>query len=99
MVHTGIRLYYTYITTNRKRGSLYTGMTNHLKFRIWQHKIKKLKGFTSRYNLDKLVWYESFTRVVDAIAREKEIKGWRREKKIALIESMNPQWKDLYDSL
>ncbi len=106
MVHTGMRLYYTYITTNRKRGLLYTGMTNHLRFRIWQHKTKQVKGFTSRYNLDKLVWYESFEQVqdrvrllTDAIAREKEIKGWRREKKIALIESMNPEWKDLYDML
>jgi putative endonuclease len=74
-------------------------MTNNLKVRAWQHKQNIVKGFTSRYNLDKLVWYEEYQWVQDAIAREKEIKGWSRKKKIELIESMNPEWKDLYDTL
>jgi len=94
-----MKLYYTYIVSNRKRGIPYTGVTNDVKWRVWQHKKKLVKGFTSRYNLDKLVWYESFSRIEDAIAREKEIKGWRREKKFALIESINPHWRDLYHEL
>ena len=71
-----MRMYYTYMVTNKKRGLLYTGMTNDLKNRVWQHKQKKLNGFTKRYNLDKLVWFEEYEWVQDAIAREKEIKGW-----------------------
>ena len=74
-------------------------MTNDLIARVYQHKHKLVKGFASRYNLDKLVWYEVFDHVVDAIAREKEIKGWSRKKKIALIEKMNMNWDDLYDQL
>ena len=94
-----MKTYFTYIVTNKKRGIPYTGMTNNLKVRAWQHKQNIVKGFTSRYNLDKLVWYEEYQWVQDAIAREKEIKGWSRKKKIELIESMNPEWKDLYDTL
>ena len=94
-----MRTYFTYIVTNKKRGIPYTGMTNNLKVRVWQHKKNLVKGFTSRYNLDKLVWFEEFQWVQDAIVREKEIKGWSRKKKIALIESINPEWKDLYDTL
>ena len=94
-----MKTYFTYIVTNKKLGILYTGMTNNMKYRSWQHKHKQVKGFTSRYNLDKLVWYQQFQYVQDAIAREKEIKGWSRKKKITLIESKNPEWKDLYDSL
>jgi putative endonuclease len=70
-----------------------------LKIRAWQHKTGKIKGFTSRYNLNKLVWYEGHEWVQDAIAREKQIKRWSRKKKIALIEKMNPKWVDLYDRL
>lgn len=91
--------YYTYIVTNKKRGIPYTGITNDLIKRTWQHKKKIIQGFTSRYNLDKLVWFEEFEWVHDAIAREKEIKGWSRQKKIELIESFNPEWKDLYYEL
>jgi putative endonuclease len=94
-----MKTYFTYIVTNKKRGIPYTGMTNNLKVRVWQHKQNSVKGFTSRYNLDKLVWFEEYQWVQDAIAREKEIKGWSRKKKIALIESKNPDWKDLYDML
>ena len=94
-----MKIYSTYIVTNKKHGIPYAGMTNHLKYRTWQHKKKLIKGFTSRYNLDKLVWYQHFQYAQDAIDREKEIKGWSRKKKIALIESMNPEWKDLYDRI
>ena len=94
-----MKTYFTYIVTNKKHGIPYTGMTNNLKFRTWQHKHKRVKGFTSRYNLDKLVWYQEFQYVQDARAREKEIKGWTRRKKIALIEFKNPEWKDLYNTL
>ena len=81
------------------KGVPYTGMTNNLIHRVYQHKSKLVKGFTSRYNLDKLVWFEEFEWVHDAIAREKEIKGWSRQKKIDLIESFNPEWKDFYYDL
>lgn len=74
-------------------------MTNNIVERVYQHKQKLVKGFTSRYNLDKLVWFEEFEWVHEAIDREKQIKGWTRKKKIALIESMNPDWIDLYDQL
>lgn len=99
LVHNSMRTYYTYIVTNRKGGILYTGMTNNIKFRTNQHKRKLVKGFTSRYNLNKLVWFEEFQWVQDAITREKEIKGWVRKKKINLIESVNPDWVDLYPKL
>jgi putative endonuclease len=74
-------------------------MTDALKTRAWQHKTGKVKGFTSRYNLIKLVCYEDYEWVQDAIAREKQIKRWSRKKKIALIEQMNPNWEDLYNCL
>ncbi len=81
--------------TNRKRGTLYTGVSGDLERRVYEHKNKLLPGFTSKYNLRRLVYHEETTDISVAIAREKEIKGWRREKKIALIESMNPDWDDL----
>jgi putative endonuclease len=74
---------------------LYTGVTNNLVRRVWQHKNKQLPGFTARYRVTELVYFEALGQVRDAIAREKQIKGWLRTKKIALIESLNPQWKDL----
>ncbi len=86
--------YYVYIMTNRSR-TLYTGVTNNLMRRVKEHKEKRLQGFTSKYNIHMLVYYESTTNVLSAIAREKQIKGWLRTKKIALIDSMNPEWKDL----
>jgi putative endonuclease len=70
-------------------------MTNDLQRRIYEHKNKSVRGFTSRYNVNKLVYFEHMTDVLQAIAREKEIKKWRREKKNRLVESMNPEWKDL----
>ncbi len=89
-----MRHYYVYIMTNRS-GTLYTGVTNNLQRRVYQHKHKLVPGFTSTYNITKLVYYEETPDVSAAIAREKQIKGWLREKKIALIESMNPGREDL----
>jgi putative endonuclease len=90
-----MRQYYVYILTNRRHGVLYTGVTNDLERRIYEHKCKLILGFASKYNLRKLVYFEETTDVNAAIAREKQIKGWLRKKKVALIESMNPEWKDL----
>ena len=88
--------YFVYIMTNRPRSHvLYTGVTGDLRRRTFEHKNKLVPGFTSRYNLTRLVYYECFVYPDAAIAREKEIKGWRRSKKIRLIEAMNPQWDDL----
>jgi putative endonuclease len=75
--------------------TLYTGMTNNLERRLYEHRHKLTPGFTTRYNVTKLVYFEVFSRPGDAIAREKEIKGWRRSKKIDLIEAGNPEWRDL----
>ena len=84
-----------YILTNRKQGVLYIGVTNDLKRRMYEHKNKLISGFASKYNLTKLVHFEVTTDVDAAIEREKQIKGWLRKKKIELIESRNPDWKDL----
>lgn len=86
--------YYTYIMASASR-VLYTGVTNDLCRRVWEHKTKQLRGFTKKYNVTRLVFFEEFERADDAIAREKEIKGWLRKKKIALIERRNGTWKDL----
>jgi putative endonuclease len=90
-----MKQYYVYILTNRKHGVLYTGMTNDLERRAYEHKEKLIPGFASKYSLTKLVYFEETTDVDAAINREKQIKGWLRKKKIALIESRNPNWKDL----
>jgi putative endonuclease len=88
--------YFVYIMTNRQRSHvLYTGITGDLRRRVFQHKNKVVPGFTSRYNLTRLVYFEMFIYPDAAISREKEIKGWRRAKKIRLIESMNPHRHDL----
>lgn len=81
------------MTNNSK--TLYTGITNDLNRRVYEHKHKLLEGFTKKYNIHKLIYFELFNNPGDAIRREKQIKGWLREKKIGLIESMNPEWKDL----
>jgi len=86
--------YYVYIMTNRS-GTLYIGMTNNLERRVYEHKKKLIPGFTSRYNIDRLIYYEVSNDVNAIIAREKQLKGWLRRKKIALIESVNPDWHDL----
>jgi putative endonuclease len=76
---------------------MYVGMTNDLERRLYEHKNKLVEGFTKKYNIYRLVYYEHTTDVYEAIAREKEIKKWRREKKNILVETMNPEWKDLSD--
>jgi putative endonuclease len=78
-----------------KSGTLYTGVTNNLERRIYEHKQHLVKGFTNKYHIDKLVYFEETNDIHAAILREKQIKGWLRKKKIDLIESMNPGWKDL----
>ena len=88
------RHYFVYILASKTR-TLYVGVTRSLERRVIQHKTKEHEGFTAKYDVHTLVYYESFTDVQAAIAREKQIKGWRRDKKIALIESMNPTWLDL----
>lgn len=88
------RSYYVYILANRSR-MLYVGVTNDLERRMSEHKQKLVPGYSSRYNLRRLVYYESTNDIMAAITREKQIKGWLRARKIALIESANPEWKDL----
>jgi putative endonuclease len=89
-----MKQYYVYIMSS-KSGTLYTGMTNNLARRVYEHKHKLTPGFTQKYNVNRLVYCEVFNLVQDAIAREKSIKGWLRQKKIDLIESSNPTWADL----
>ncbi len=89
------RTYYVYLLTNWNNKVMYVGVTNNLKRRIYEHKNKLIKGFTEKYNLNKLVFFEETQDVTSAIAREKEIKKWRREKKNQLVNRMNPNWKDL----
>ncbi|HEU0295048.1 MAG TPA: GIY-YIG nuclease family protein [Anaerolineales bacterium] len=86
--------YYVYIMTNKSR-TLYTGVTNDLVLRVYEHKNKMVKGFTSNYNIQYFVYYESTSSIESAIEREKQIKGWLRTRKIELINSVNPEWKDL----
>ncbi|SDK11203.1 GIY-YIG nuclease family protein [Natronincola ferrireducens] len=88
-------MYYVYILTNRSNKVLYTGITNNLERRLYEHKNKLIKGFTEKYNVNKLVYFGSTDDVEAALVREKQIKGWTRCKKINLIESINPEWKDL----
>jgi putative endonuclease len=91
-------VYYVYILANRSK-TLYTGVSNNLVRRVSEHKKKEIPGFTRSYNIDCLVYYESFGEIRSAIQREKQIKGWLRAKKIALVESMNPGWRDLTPTL
>ena len=93
------RLPAVYILSNKPQGTLYIGVTANLIQRVWQHKIHAAKGFTDRYNLNKLMYYELHETMVDAIAREKQLKGGSRLKKVKLIESQNPTWQDLYATL
>jgi putative endonuclease len=89
-----MKQYYVYIMTNNSR-TLYTGVTDNLIRRVYEHKNKLVEGFTQKYNITKLVHYETTSDARAAIQREKQIKGWLRKKKIALIEAANPEWKDL----
>ncbi len=88
--------YYVYIVASRRNGTLYIGVTNDLVRRVYEHKNKIVRGFTSRYAVDRLVWFEVYDDPDNAIVREKEIKKWRRAWKLRLIEESNPQWIDLY---
>ena len=90
--------FYVYILTNKKDGTLYTGLTNELERRILEHKNKAVRGFTAKYNLDKLVYFEEHDTYNEAIAREKRMKKWRRQWKIELIEKMNSEWNDLAEN-
>lgn len=91
--------YYVYILASRKNGTLYTGITSDLPKRIWEHKNNAVKGFTEKYHVHQLVYYERHDDPEEAILREKRIKKWERSWKIRLIEKSNPEWKDLYDDL
>ena len=89
---------YVYILASQRNGTLYVGVTSDLEQRISQHKSKTIKSFTKKYKVDKLVYYETFEDIECAIAREKQLKKWRRSWKLSLIEKGNPDWKDLWDS-
>ena len=91
--------YFVYILTNDRHTVLYTGVTNDLLRRIGEHRAGTLSGFTRRYNVHKLVYFEEYVGVTDAITREKQIKGGSRRKKVALINGMNPDWRDLFPDL
>jgi len=88
--------YYVYIMSSKRNGTLYTGVTSDLIRRVWQHKLGETPGFTSRYKVDQLVYYEIHENVMMAISREKNIKAWKRNWKLRLIEQHNPDWIDLY---
>ena len=87
--------YYVYILTNRNNRVMYIGVTNDLARRLYEHKQEVVEGFTKRYHVHKLVYYEQTTDVRSAIAREKQLKGWLRARKNELVETMNPEWRDL----
>ena len=89
--------YYVYIMTNKSR-TLYTGITGDLMRRVYEHKNKLVKGCTSKYNIQYLVYFETTSSIDSAIAREKQVKGWLRAKKISLVDSTNPEWKDLSEA-
>lgn len=93
------KLYFVYVLASKPYGTLYTGVTGDITGRIYEHKNNLLPGFTSRYGVHMLVWYEAHTNIHAAIEREKKIKRWNRDWKIELIEKMNPEWEDLYPRL
>ena len=88
-----------YLLASRRNGTLYVGVTSNLTQRVWQHKNALVEGFTERYGVHTLVWYEAHGTMRSAIAREKAMKGWKRAWKIALIEKSNPEWRDRYEEL
>jgi putative endonuclease len=93
------KLYFVYILASKRNGTLYIGMTNNLLKRIDQHKNDLVEGFTEKYGVHRLVYYEQFHHVEDAINREKQLKKWNRHWKLELIEKQNPQWRDLFEEL
>jgi len=92
-------MFYVYLLASRQQGTLYTGVTSNLVRRVWKHKCKVVPGFTTRYGVDRLVWFEPHELWESAIRREKQIKEWKRAWKITLIEADNPNWLDLYRDL
>lgn len=92
-----MKKYFVYILTNKNNTVLYTGVTNSLMRRIWEHKSELINGFTKKYNVTKLVYYESFDDPTEAIKREKQLKVGSRKKKIELINKFNPEWRELYN--
>ncbi len=91
--------YYVYFLASRKDGAIYVGITNDLVRRTYEHRTKAVPGFTYKYNVTRLVWFEIYEDPISAISREKELKKWKRSWKIQLIEAQNPQWNDLYESI
>jgi putative endonuclease len=91
--------FFVYMLASQKNGTLYIGVTSDLPKRIWEHKNKVVEGFTEKYDVDKLVWFEQHDNAESAITREKQMKEWKREWKIKRIAEMNPDWKDLYDDI
>jgi len=94
-----MKKYYVYILCNKRNGTLYTGVTSNIVRRVYEHKHKLIEGFTKKYNVHRLVWYEIHESAIHAIEREKQIKKWKRAWKIEMIEKENPNWVDLYDSI
>jgi putative endonuclease len=92
-------VYHVYLLASRRHGTLYLGVTNNIVRRVYEHKHKLVLGFSARYGVDRLVWYEAHADVTAAIRREKKIKKWRRDWKIALIEADNPDWQDLFGAI
>ena len=92
-----MKKFYVYILCNKRNGTLYTGITSDLIKRIYEHKNNLVEGFTRKYNIHRLVWYEIHETAETAISREKQIKAWKRQWKLRLIEENNPKWNDLYD--
>lgn len=90
---------YVYIMTNKRQGTIYIGVTNDLPLRVWQHRTHALAGFTDRYNLETLVWFEKHSEPTEAIRREKALKHWNRAWKLDLIERSNPDWRDLWPEI
>lgn len=91
--------FHVYILASDRNGTLYVGVTSNLVQRIWQHRNDEIEGFTKRYRVHRLVWFESQPDAISAITREKQIKEWKRAWKLALIEAGNPQWRDLYETI
>lgn len=94
-----MKQYYVYILASKKNGTLYIGVTNNLIKRVYEHKNNFVEVFAQKYNVNKLMYYEYYDKIYDAIAREKRMKKWKRQWKIKLIEKDNPQWKDLYKTM
>jgi putative endonuclease len=96
---SGLMAYYVYILASRRDGAIYVGITNDLVRRVYEHRLKAVPGFTSKYNITQLVWFEIYDDPISAITREKELKKWKRSWTVQLIEAQNPQWLDLYESI